>query len=336
MFVAYKIEIHLALLQRHFFDAELFGKTTQPDNPYQLHRLVRNTPEAVAKPVAELQDIGLALHVVQFLIQRNPLRLLRNIICGEKQFEIRLDHALRYELFGLFGIGTIVELAELIDFQFLDRLFQYLLVSLIPQIRYESALLCPQQVARATDIKILHGDMDAAAQFRETFDRLQPTACIDRKSMMRRSKQITERFPVAPAHTPAKLMQFAQSEVLRIVDNDRIGVRHIHTRFDNRSSQQYIVIVIHEIENHLFQFIRRHLSVSYYHTGIRHQPMYQVLQLIQLLDTVIDKEYLTAPAQFEIDGLADNVIFARMYLGSDRITVCRRRSQYGKVACPHQ
>ena len=49
---------------------------------------------------------------------------------------------------------------KLLCLQLHDRLGENLLVSLVAQVGYKSALLGSEQVAGATYVQILHGDMD--------------------------------------------------------------------------------------------------------------------------------------------------------------------------------
>ena len=62
--------------------------------------------------------------------------------------------------FGVIG----VKIGEFLAFQLVYRLLQDLLVRLVTQIRYETALLGPQHIAGPPDIEVLHGDMDTATQ----------------------------------------------------------------------------------------------------------------------------------------------------------------------------
>ena len=78
--------------------------------------------------------------------------------------------------FAVVGIG--IQVGKLIAFQFIDSLFQNLLVCFIAKIGNETALLGSQHVTGTTDIQVLHGDMDTATQLREVLDGLQTPACL--------------------------------------------------------------------------------------------------------------------------------------------------------------
>ena len=101
--------------------------------------------------------------------------------------------------FGVIG----VKIGEFLAFQLVYRLLQDLLVRLVTQIRYETALLSPQHIAGPPDIEVLHGDMDTATQLGEVLDRLQPAPCLLRQRGEGRGKEVAEGFPIASSHPSA-------------------------------------------------------------------------------------------------------------------------------------
>ena len=105
--------------------------------------------------------------------------------------------------------------------------------------------------------------MDAAAKFAETLDCLQPSTRNGIKRDVGRHKKIAESLARAAAHSSAKLMQFAQSEVLCVVDDDCVDIGHVDTRLDYRSGEEHIVVVVGEVDYGSLKFLGRHLSVGY-------------------------------------------------------------------------
>ena len=104
--------------------------------------------------------------------------------------------------------------------------------------------------------------MDATAQVGEVLDGLQASFCFGSKGGQRRCQQVTESFFIAPPHTSAHLVQVTEAEVLRLVDDNGIGIGYVDATFDDGSGKQHVVIVIDEIKDYLLQFGRLHLSVS--------------------------------------------------------------------------
>ena len=47
-------------------------------------------------------------------------------------------------------------------------------------------------------------------------------------------------------------MEVAKPELLGVVDDDRIGVRHVDAALHDTGGYQYVILIIHEIEDDLF------------------------------------------------------------------------------------
>ena len=131
-------------------------------------------------------------------------------------------------------------------------------------------------------------------------------------------------------------MQFAQTEILGIVDDNRVGVRHIYTRLDDGCGDQHVIFVVSKTQDSLFQFFGIHLPVSDDGAYTRGEFAYQPFEFVELLYTVVYDENLSSPAQFEIDGLAYDVFVEGVYFGLYRIAVGRRGRDGREVACSHE
>ena len=75
--------------------------------------------------------------------------------------------------------------------------------------------------------------MDAATQIREVFDGLQSPARLLCERREWGGEQIAKGLFVAASHTAAHLMQVAQSEVVRPVDDDGVGIRYVDAALDD-------------------------------------------------------------------------------------------------------
>ena len=130
---------------------------------------------------------------------------------------------------------------------------------------------------------------------------------------------------IAPPHTSAHLVQVTEAEVLRLVDDNGIGIGYVDATFDDGSGKQHVVIVIDEIKDYLLQFGRFHLSVTDTDTAIGNVALYHRFQFRKIGDTVVYKEHLSVAAHFEVNGISDNLITESMHLRLNGVTVGRRR-----------
>ena len=131
-------------------------------------------------------------------------------------------------------------------------------------------------------------------------------------------------------------MQVAQTKILRLIDNDGVGIRDVNSTLNNRRGQQYIIIVIDKVEDNLFQLFRLHLSVPDTYPAIRYIPQNHRLQFHQILNAVVHKENLPVAAHFKIDSFGYNFLIECMYFRLNRVTVGRRCLNDRQVSSPHQ
>ena len=182
-------------------------------------------------------------------------------------------------------------------------------------------MLGSQHVAGSADVEVLHGNMNAASQFREAFDSLQPAACLLGERTQWRRKEITERLAIASSYAAAKLVQVGETKLLCIVNNNGIGIGYVDAAFDNARCHQYVVFVVYEIEDFLLQFVWIHLSVGDTDAGIGHFAAHQRFYLVDILDAVVDEEHLPVATHLKVDGFADNIWVETFHFGLHGITV---------------
>ena len=113
--------------------------------------------------------------------------------------------------------------------KFAHRLIKNLLICLVSQVGDETALFGAKQIAGATDIEVLHGDVDARAQVGEVFESLKSAATLGIECREWRCQQVAERLAIATAHATTHLVQVAQSEVVGTIDDDGVGIGYVDT-----------------------------------------------------------------------------------------------------------
>ena len=153
--------------------------------------------------------------------------------------------------------------------------------------------------------RFLHGDVDTRSEVTEVLDGLQAAARLRCQGSQRRRQKVTESFLIAAPYSASHLVKVAQTEVLRPVDDNRIGIGDVYTALDNGGGHQHVVIVIHKTENNLLQFFWWHLPVPHTYAGIRHMLVQQCLQIVKTGNTVVHDEHLPVAAHLEIDRLGD-------------------------------
>ena len=255
--------------------------------------------------------------------------------------EIALDIALRGEI-STEGFGRLAgeflgeEIGELVVFEFGNGFGENLLVGLVSQIGDETALFGPQEIAGAADVEILHSDVDAAAEVGKTLDGLEAAATVVGQGTEGRRHEIAEGFLTTATHTTAHLVQVGKSEVLGVVDEDGIGVRHVDAVFDDGGGEEDVKLVIDKIEDDFLKFGGFHLSVADHDACIGHVFANEVLDVGELRDAVRNDIDLAVATELEIDGVGDDLMTEGVNFGANGVTIGRRGVDDAEIARAHQ
>ena len=125
------------------------------------------------------------------------------------------------------------QIGKFVVFEFGNRFGENLLIGLVAQIGHETTLLRTQQIPGTANVKILHGNVDSAAQIREILDGLQSAPTVIGQCAERGRHEIAESLLTAATHTTAHLVQIRKPEMLCIVDQNGVRVGDVDTVLDD-------------------------------------------------------------------------------------------------------
>ena len=131
-------------------------------------------------------------------------------------------------------------------------------------------------------------------------------------------------------------MQVAQADVLRLVDDDRVGVRDVKTVLDYRGAKKHIVIPTDEIQHPVLQLLGFHLTMSHTNLHVRHKPVQNLVNRRKFLHFIMYEEELSATVEFIIDYAPDLILVEQDYLGLRRNPVRRGSVDDGQIPGPEQ
>ena len=94
--------------------------------------------------------------------------------------------------------------------------------------------------------------------------------------------------------------------------------------------------MVDEIENHLFQLGRFHLSVPHHHACIGHILMNEVLNVRELRNAMGDDINLSVATEFEIDRIGNDLMAEGMNFRANGVTIGRRRVDDTEIARAHE
>jgi hypothetical protein len=85
-----------------------------------------------------------------------------------------------------------------------------------------------------------------------------------------RCKEVAKGVFIRPAHAATKLVKIAQSKLMRIIDDNGIGIGYIDACLDDIGSEEYIKLFIDKLEQDLFELVTLHLAMRHSYIYIGH------------------------------------------------------------------
>ena len=132
---------------------------------------------------------------------------------------------------------------------------------------------------------------------------------------MRGNHEECLREHVTAAHATAHLVKLADTEVVRVHDDNRIRVRYVEARLDDARAHQNIEILRKERVHHALKFAVFHLAVCHGHAGVRN-PVFNVFgKHVDALDAVVHDKDLATARQFVFYRGGKNHVVALEELG---------------------
>ena len=143
-----------------------------------------------------------------------------------------------------------------------DRLLEQLAIKIEADRDDVAALRGAENVARAANLQIAHGDVKAGAERAVLLDRVDPFARRADRHHLARQQEIGIGLVLGAADAAAQLVEIGQPEPVGAVDDDRVRVRNIEAALDDRRADQHVDLAGDEACHHVFEFVRVHLAVA--------------------------------------------------------------------------
>jgi hypothetical protein len=181
-------------------------------------------------------------------------------------------------------------------------------------IRHLAGLVVAEHFAGAADFQVVHGQIEAAAQFFHLLDGVQAALRLLGQRLHVVHQQIGIGLVVRTADAAAQLVQLRQAELVGAVHDDGVGGRHVDAGFDDRGAQQDVEALGDEVAHHF--------PVALVHLAVRHADARFRQQLGQHGQAVLDGFHFVVQ---EVD-LAAALEFAQAGFADDGFARCARRS----------
>ena len=182
-----------------------------------------------------------------------------------------------------------------------------------------------QKVAGAPDFQVPHGHLEAAAQFCEFPDRIEPLFRHFGKDL---SLPVEEPGPgnlFRPPYPSPHLVNLGEPHAVGVVDEHGIGIGLVQAVFNEGGAEEHVVAAFVEVHHHLLQLTAFHATIGHADGDILRQYFPEVVQHgSHGFNTVIDEVGLAAPFLFPEDSVFHDEIIVLRHIGLDGMAVRRR------------
>ena len=124
-----------------------------------------------------------------------------------------------------------------------------------------SGLVVSQEVAGTANFEIAHRDLESGAEFVVLTDRSQALVGLLGQHSVPRMEQVGVRALTCSTDAPPQLVELAEAEHVRPVDDEGVDRRHVDTGFDDGGADQHVVVALGEVDHDLFKTCLVHLAV---------------------------------------------------------------------------
>ena len=138
-----------------------------------------------------------------------------------------------------------------------DRALQHLQVHLETHRRDRAVLLGAEQVAGAADLEVAKGDLETLPELVQPGDDVQPLVRLLGQRAARVVEEVGVRAPPGPADAAPQLIELRQPEAVGALDDDRVDVRDVEARLDDRRAHEHVELRGLELDHHVRELVLR-------------------------------------------------------------------------------
>ena len=171
-----------------------------------------------------------------------------------------------------------------------------------------AALLGAENVARAANLEVAHGDVEPGPELRRRQHGLQPLLGGLGHAAGLGYHQIGVGAPGATPHPASKLVQLREAEGVRAVYYQRVDVGDIEAGLDDRGAHEHVQLALGKVQHGLLELVLRHLAVPNADGGLGDQHLDIVGHVADVVDPVVQEVDLTLPVELPQNGLANQLV----------------------------
>ena len=132
----------------------------------------------------------------------------------------------------------------------------------------------------------------------------------------------------------ADLVGLGEAELVGALDDQRVRLRDVEARLDDRRRHQAVGVAAQELEHRSLELGLVHLPVGLGEANARAERPQALGDLVQRLDPVVEEEGLAAALDLALDRPAHQLLVVGADVGADRPPALGRRLDHRDVAQP--
>ena len=147
-----------------------------------------------------------------------------------------------------------------------------------------------------------------------------------------RVEQVRVGAVAAATHPPAELVELAEAQEVRAVDDERVDRRHVDARLDDRRAHEHVAAPLPEVVDDALEGPLVHLAVRDHDPGLGHELAHAPSDVLDVAHAVVHEERLALAEELTAQRLGDGALVELADVGEDRLAVRRRRLDHREVA----
>ena len=214
-----------------------------------------------------------------------------------------------------------------------DRLIEHRRIRGETDADHIAVLFTAEQIPRAANFQIAHRDFKAGAEFGEFPNRVQAFFRRLIHNLIRTVQKIRERVALRTPHAPTHLVQLRETEAIRVIHDNGIGVRLVQSVFNQAGADEHIKIARVKIRHDSFQLFTGHRAVRDIKRDRRSDERFQLVHHVaNRRDPIVHEIDLPAALHFRQNRIAQNRVRCFRHIRLHRLTIRRRRIHHRKLA----
>ena len=137
---------------------------------------------------------------------------------------------------------------------------------------------------------------------------MEPLPCDRRQRVATPVEEVGVGAAVGAADATAELVELGKAERVGPHDDDRVRVRDVEPRLDDRGADEDVEAAFGEVEHHPLEHAFRHLAVTDGDFRLRHEAANARRSGLDVLDPVVDVEDLPATVDLAVDRVAHQAV----------------------------